>query len=94
MRSIDTAVPNLLRSYRGVTHDLRYDTPTQWTLTVYNESIPASYLKIEVHDVGGIPAALVLERRSVGYRSMSLFMNRLMNALEDPTPSPVSVPPP
>lgn len=82
MRSIDNAMSDLSAKYRGITYDIIHDSPTQWTLTVFNESIPGSYLKIEISDVGGAPVALVLERRSLGYRSMSRFMDRLLDALD------------
>ena len=94
MRSIDNALADISAKYKAMTYEIEMKTCTQWILTVYNERVPGSYLKIEIHDVGGIPAALVLERQSLGYPSMSRFMNRLMDALEDATPSPVSVPPP
>ncbi len=84
MRSIDDAMADLSAKYKAMTYEIETKTPTQWLLTVYNECVPGSYLKIEIHDLEGVPAALVLERRSLGYPSMSRFMNRLMDALDPP----------
>jgi len=83
MKTPDNALADVVQKYRAMTYEVQYDAPTQWTLTVYNECAPGSYLKIEVHDVEGMPAALVLERHNVGRRSMARFMNRLLDALED-----------
>lgn len=77
--------------YRGLTYDVETtQTPTQHILTVYNECAPGSYLKIEIHDVGGVPVALVLQKVNVGRRSMARFLDRLLDALEDSTVSPPS----
>ncbi len=83
MRSIDNALADVLQKYKAMTYDLQHDAPSQWTVTVWNERVPGSYVKIEIHDVGGMPAALVLQRFNVGHRSMSRFMDRLLDALED-----------
>lgn len=82
MRSIDNALADILPHYRALTYEIQEDTPKQWTVTVYNECAPGSYLKIEVHDVEGIPAALVMERHNIGRRSMTRFMDRLLDALD------------
>lgn len=83
MRSVDNAMADILRAYKGVTFEIEPDTPQRTLLTVSNERVPGSYLKIEVLDVEGTAVACVLERINLGYRSMSRFMHRLMNALED-----------
>lgn len=69
--------------YKGLTYELRdTEDPTQQILTVWNECVPGSYLTIELHDNEGVPAALVLHQHNVGRRSMTRFMNRLMDALD------------
>lgn len=70
--------------YKGLTYEIDPTTdPLQQMLTVWNERIPGSYLKIEIHNVNGMPMALVLQRHNVGHRSMTRFMDRLLDALED-----------
>lgn len=84
MRSLDNALADILPRYKGLTYDIEQThDPRQHLLTVWNECAPGSYLKIEIHNVEGIPAALVLQRFNVGRRSMNRFMNRLLDALED-----------
>jgi len=95
MRSIDNAMTDVAAKYRGLTYDVETtQSPTQHILTVYNECAPGSYLKIEVHDVNGMPVALVLQKVNVGRRSMARFLDRLLDALEDTTASPPSGQPP
>lgn len=95
MRSLDNAMCDVVRLYRGLTYEIEFtDRPKQWVLTVTNECAPGSYLKIEVHDLEGVPVALVLQKMNVGRRSMNRFMDRLLSALEDPTISPPSEQPP
>jgi hypothetical protein len=84
MRSIDNAMADLSARYRGMTYEIEPKSRKRWILSVYNERVPGSYLKIEILDQNGVPAALVLERRSLGYPSMSRFMDRLMDALDPP----------
>ncbi len=84
MRSLDNAMADLSAKYRGMTYEIDPKSRKRWILTVYNECVPGSYLKIEILDRNGVPAALVMERRSLGYPSMSRFMNRLMDALDPP----------
>jgi len=84
MRSIDNAMADLSARYRGMTYEIEPKSQNRWILSVYNERIPGSYLKIEILDQDGVPVALVMERRSLGYLSMSRFMNRLMDALDPP----------
>jgi len=83
MRTLDNALADVTNHYKAITYDIVMNTPTQTTITVWNECAPGSYLKIEIHDVEGMPAALVLERHNVGRRSMARFMDRLLDALED-----------
>jgi hypothetical protein len=84
MKTLDNALADILSHYKGLTYDIEpTEDPRQHILTVWNERIPGSYLKIELHDVGGMPAALVIERHNVGRRSMTQFMDRLMDALDD-----------
>lgn len=93
MRSIDNAMSDVSSLYKGLTYELATTPdPKQFILTVYNECAPGSYLKIEVHDVAGVPVALVLQKVNVGRRSMARFMDRLLDALEDLTVSPPSEP--
>ena len=87
MRSLDNVMTDLSAKYKAMTYEIEAKSPTQWILTVYNECVPGSYLKIEIHEFDGVPAALVLERQSLGYPSMSRFMNRLMDALDPPAVS-------
>jgi hypothetical protein len=82
MRSLDNALTDVQSKYKGMTYEIAQNSPTQWTVTVYNECAPGSYLKIEVLDVEGTATACVLEQHNVGRRSMTRFMNRLMDALE------------
>jgi hypothetical protein len=82
MRSIDNAMTDLSAKYRGMTYEIQPKSRKRWIVTVYNECVPGSYLKIEILDQNGVPAALVMERRSLGYPSMSRFMDRLMDALD------------
>jgi hypothetical protein len=84
MRSLDNAMADLSAKYRGMTYEIQPKSRKRWILSVYNECVPGSYLKIEILDQNGVPAALVMERRSLGYPSMSRFMNRLMDALDPP----------
>lgn len=81
MRSIDNALAEILPNYKGLTFEIEPDTPSRTLLTVWNECAPGSYLKIEILDNDGIPAACVLEKVNVGRKSMVRFMNRLMDAL-------------
>ena len=83
MRTLDIALEDVVTQYKALTYEVEQLSPTQWILTVWNERVPGSYLKIELHDVGGVPAALVMERHNVGRRSMTRFMDRFMDALED-----------
>lgn len=83
MRTLDIALEDVVTQYKALTYEVEQLSPTQWILTVWNERVPGSYLKIELHDVGGVPAALVMERYNVGRRSMTRFMDRFMDALED-----------
>lgn len=81
MRSIDTVLAEILPTYKGITYEIQPDTSERTLLTVWNERAPGSYLKIEILDVEGTAAACVLEKVNVGRRSMTRFMNRLMDAL-------------
>lgn len=84
MKTLDNALAEIVPKYKGLTYEIEpTEDPTQHILTVWNECAPGSYLKIEVHDVGGMPTALVLQKMNVGRRSMARFMDRLMDALED-----------
>ena len=81
MRAIDTAMAEILPKYKGLTFEIEPDTPHRTLLTVWNECVPGSYLKIEILDNEGTAAACVLQKVNVGRRSMTRFMNRLMDAL-------------
>ena len=81
MLALDNALAEILPKYKGVTAEITPDTPQRTLLTVWNECAPGSYLKIEILDNEGTPTACVLERMNVGHRSMTRFMNRLMDAL-------------
>lgn len=84
MKPLDNALSDVCLFYKALTYEIEStEDPTQQIVTVYNERAPGSYLKIELHDVNGVPAALVLQKVNVGRRSMSRFMDRLLDALED-----------
>jgi hypothetical protein len=83
MRTLDNALDDVLTHYKAVTYEILPESPTQWIVTVYNECAPGSYLKIEVLNLEGTATACVLERYNVGRRSMTRFMNYLMDALDD-----------
>lgn len=53
-----------------------------WIVNVYNQNAPGSLLQIEIIDDEGVPKCSVLQKINVGYRSMSRFMDRLVDALE------------
>lgn len=84
MKTLDNALADVLLKYKGLTYEIEpTEDPRQQIFTIWNECAPGSYLKIEIHDVGGMPAALVLQKVNVGRRSMTRFMDRLMDALDD-----------
>jgi hypothetical protein len=82
MSSIQTALSEVLSYYKGVTIEIREETPERTLLTVWNERIPSSYLTLEILNVQGTPAACVLERVNLCQASTARFMDRLMDALD------------
>ena len=93
MDSICNAMTKVVSKYKGLTYEIAETTDShQHILTVYNECVPGSYLKLEVHDVGRVPVVLVLQKINVGRRSMVRFLDRLLDALDDTTSAPISEP--
>lgn len=82
MRSIDNALADFLPNYKALAYEITPESPQRTLLTVWNECAPGSYLKIEILNNEGVASACVLEKVNVGRRSMTRFMNRLMNALD------------
>lgn len=88
MRNIENALTDLVEKYRP--NEVRYEitqyfpSESRWIVNIYNQNVPDARLEIEVIDDNGTPTCCVLNRVSVGYRSMSRIMNCLMDSLEHP----------
>lgn len=86
MRNIDNVLTDIVSKYKFDTLEYTVIQSNEidgiWVVEVRNKSREDSFLKIEILNNDGIPACCVLERRNVGYSSMSAFMNRLVDALE------------
>ncbi len=86
MKNIHNALSQVVEMYKQDT--IEYDIIQHvvedglYVVNVYNRNAPSSVLQIEVIDDNGIPKCCVLQNMNVGRRSMSRFMNRLVDALE------------
>lgn len=84
MKNIYNALTEVTELYTLNTIDYEVSEPipnTLWVVNVYNRNAPGSLLKVEVIDDNGIAKCSVLEKVNVGFKSMSKFMNRLVDAL-------------
>jgi len=85
MRNIDNVLTDIVSKYKFDTIEYNIIQSNEidgiWVIEVRNKRIEDSFLKIEILRNEGTPACCVLERRNVGYRSMSAFMNRLVESL-------------
>lgn len=86
MRNIHNALSDVVSSCRNTTleYDILAEIPeeTRWIVNVYNRDVPDSLLQFEVIDDNGIPKCCVLQQTNVSFRSMSRFMNRLVDELD------------
>lgn len=87
MRNIHNALSDVVSSCRNATleYDIIAEIPeeTRWIVNLYNRNVPNSLLQFEVIDDRGIPKCCVLQRMNVSLRSMSGFMNQLVDKLDD-----------
>lgn len=86
MKNVHNALSTVVETYRrnSLEYDIVQELPNDnlWVVNVYNRDAPGSLLQIEIIDDDGVPKCCVLQKLNVGYRSMSRFMNRLVNELE------------
>lgn len=87
MRNIHNALSDVVCSCKNATleYDIVEDIPeeTRWIVNVYNRNVPNSLLQFEVIDDNGIPKCCVLQQMNIPFRSMSRFMNRLVDELDN-----------
>lgn len=86
MRDITTAFRETVSLYKPgmleytiIQHD---PVDKLWVVNVVNCDAPGSLLQIEVIDDDGIPKCSVLQKVSVGRKSMFRFMDNLVDFLE------------
>ncbi len=81
MKNLDLILNRVVSMYQPIiTYEVLENNDDICVLRFHNEDIQDSLLKIEILSNGNIG---VLERRSIGYNSITTFMDILMKAIDD-----------
>ena len=86
MRNIYNAVSDVLEHVNGEIESKVHEDPNvanRWRIEVKNTAVQDSLLEIEILLLENEPVACVLQRRHIGRRVMTRFMDLLMDYLED-----------
>ena len=84
MKNIHNAVADTVEYYDGLlTANVTEDLDNRWKIEVRNIQRPNVFLEIEILLIDNEPIGCVLQKVNVSRRSMGMFMDVLMDFLEN-----------